>query len=115
MSSSSSATMLLRSSGEIWEEPDALACRTPAFPLIVDLMDWLSERSSCGDVRPVEELRGLSPDLLPGIFVRSAVLSDLDDSRVSDLLNEGYEARSGPGPVGVCEPGVLLPSFSLDG
>lgn len=34
---------------------------------------------------------------------------------MSDLLNEGYESRLGPGPVGVCEPGVLLPSFSLEG
>ena len=58
----------------------------------------------------VEELRGLSADLpLPGIFVRSAVRNER--SLVSDLLNEGYDARSGPGPVGVCEPEPFLPSF----
>ena len=61
----------------------------------------------------VDELRGLSPDLpLPGIFVRSAVLRDLVDSLVSDLLKDGYESRLGPVPVGVCEPdGVLFPSL----
>jgi hypothetical protein len=46
--------------------------------------------SSAGDVIFVDELRGLSPVFpLPGIFVRSAVLNDLADSLVSDLLKEG--------------------------
>lgn len=47
--------------------------------------------------------------------MRKAVRKLLADSRVSDLLKDGYESRLGPDPVGVCEPGVLFPSFSLDG
>ena len=65
--------------------------------------------------RADDEARGLSvpePDLpLPGIFVRSAVFSDRADSLVSDLPKDGYESKFGPGPVGVCEPELLLPSF----
>ena len=67
--------------------PAARTARDPPLPLVPDLMDPLS---SAGDVIFVDELRGLSPVFpLPGIFVRSAVLSDLADSLVSDLLNEG--------------------------
>lgn len=65
--------------------------------------------------RADDEARGLSLPLPPGIFVRNAVLSDRADSLVSDLLNEGYESRFGPGPVGVCEPELFLPPPSLDG
>lgn len=87
--------------------------RADRFPLAADLIDPVS--SAVGDVMLVEELRGLSPDFpLPGILVRNAVFMDLTDSRVSDLLNEGYEDRSGPEPVGVCEPDGVpepLPSF----
>ena len=85
--------------------------RAARLPLAADLIDPAS--SAVGEVILVDELRGLSPDFpLPGILVRSAVFKDLVDSRVSDLLNDGYEDRSGPEPVGVCEPdGVPFPSF----
>jgi hypothetical protein len=43
--------------------------------------------------------------------VRREFLKERIDSLVSDLLKEGYESRLGPGPVGVCEPEVLFPSF----
>jgi hypothetical protein len=56
------------------------------------------------------EARGLSALLLPGILVLSAALKDRVDSFVSALLNDGYESRLGPGPVGVWEP-ELLPSL----
>src|SRR6201996_5255327 len=124
ISSSSSARIVLRSSGESGpgvDPDDALACFCPALPLAADLIDCVSALSSDGDVtevRAVDELRGLSADLpLPGILVRSAVRSDRADSLVSDLLKDGYEYSDGPEPVGVCEPGVPvpLPSFSLDG
>jgi hypothetical protein len=71
------------------DDPLARADLGPAFPLVVELIDRASERSSLGDASCVEELLGLSPDLLPGIFVRKAVLKLLADSRVSDLLKEG--------------------------
>ena len=45
--------------------------------------------------------------------MRNEFLNERIDSLVSALLNEGYESRAGPGPVGVCDPDVLLPS--LDG
>lgn len=95
---------------ELELEPDARAAR---FPLAADLID---PASSVGDVILVEELRGLSPLFPPpGIRVRNAVFNDLVDSLVSDLLNEGYEDRSGPEPVGVCEPdGVPVPFPSFD-
>ena len=67
--------------------PADRAARDAALPLVPDLMDPLS---SAGDVILVDELRGLSPVFpLPGILVRSAVLNDLADSFVSDLLKEG--------------------------
>lgn len=95
---------------ELELEPDARAAR---FPLAADLID---PASSVGDVILVEEPRGLSPLFEPpGIRVRRAVFNDLVDSLVSDLLNEGYDDRSGPEPVGVCEPdGVPVPFPSFD-
>ena len=83
-------------------------------PLVVDFTLCASARSS-PEASPSPEVdpRGLSADLPPGILVRNEFLNERIDSLVSALLNEGYESRAGPGPVGVCDPDVLLPS--LDG
>lgn len=61
---------------------------------------------------PELDARGLSKDLLPGILVRRADRKERVDSFVSDLLNDGYESKLGPGPVGVWEP---EPRPSFDG
>lgn len=83
-------------------------------PLVADLTLCASARSSAMlSPRAAFDPRGLSADLPPGILVRNEFLKERMDSFVSDLLNEGYESKVGPGPVGVCEPEVLLPS--LDG
>jgi len=57
---------------------------------------------------------GLSVDFCPGIFDLIAVRNERDDSFVSDLLNDGYESREGPSPVGVSLP-PRLASLSLEG
>ena len=79
-------------------------------------MKWLGGRGFNSEllyreVGPDVDPLGLSADRLPGIFVRNEFLNERIDSFVSDLLKEGYESKLGPGPVGVCEPEVLLPSF----
>ena len=59
-------------------------------PLAADFTLCASIRSSAdASVRPDVDPRGLSADLLPGIFVRSEFLNERIDSFVSDLLNEG--------------------------
>jgi hypothetical protein len=71
-------------------------------PLVVDFTLCASARSSPeASPRPDVDPRGLSADLLPGILVRNEFLNERIDSLVSALLNEGYESRAGPGPVGV--------------
>ncbi len=82
--------------------------------LLVDCVSVLSKPRLVVDspAKPEEDARGLSADLLPGIFVLRALRKDRIDSFVSDLLNEGYDSRLGPAPVGVCDP-LLFPS--LDG
>ena len=104
---SSTSTLSFRLSGSS-ERAEFLFER----PLAADLTLCVSVRSS-PDTSPKPDVdpRGLSADLLPGILVRSEFLNERIDSLVSDLLNEGYESSAGPGPVGVCEPEVLLPSF----
>lgn len=104
----SSSTLSLRASGSI-DRAEFLFER----PLVADFTLCASPRSSpevSPDNAEVDPL-GLSADLPPGILVRREFLNERIDSFVSDLLNEGYESRDGPGPVGVCEPEVLLPSF----
>ena len=76
----------------------------------VDCESDLSRLVVDSPLKPDVDARGLSEDLPPGIFVRSAARKDRVDSFVSALLNEGYESREGPGPVGVCEP-VDFPSL----
>lgn len=108
--SSSSSTLSLRESGSR-DRAEFLFDR----PLVADFTLCASARSSA-EVSPLSaevEPRGLSADLPPGILVRKEFLKERMDSLVSVLLNEGYESNVGPGPVGVCEPDVLLPS--LDG
>lgn len=85
------------------------------LPLVDDFTLCASDLSSAAvsPLSPVVDPLGLSADLLPGILVRKALLKERMLSLVSDLLKEGYESSAGPGPVGVCEPVLLLPS--LDG
>ena len=87
----------------------------PRGPLAADRTDWESALSTLvlEEFPPNAEVdpRGLSRDLLPGILGRRALRSERVDSLVSDLLNDGYESRLGPAPVGVCEPPLLLLSF----
>lgn len=73
------------------------------LPLADDFTLRASDCSSAAvsPLKPEEDPRGLSADFPPGILVRRALLKDFMDSLVSDLLNEGYESRLGPGPVGV--------------
>lgn len=104
----SSSTLSLRESGSR-ERAEFLFER----PLVADFTLCASALSSASPDNADVEPLGLSADLPPGILVRSEFLNERMDSLVSDLLNEGYESRDGPGPVGVCEPEVLLPS--LDG
>jgi hypothetical protein len=77
-------------------------------PLFPDLTDAASTGFSVGDspLARLEEPRGLSVLLLPGILERSE-RRDRDDSLVSDLLKEGYDCRGPSGP----EP--LPPSFEF--
>jgi len=97
------------------ESADALDVLDGDLPLAADFTLRASDCSSVAvsPLSPDEEPRGLSADFPPGILVRKALLKDRMLSLVSDLLNEGYESRLGPGPVGVWEPVLLLPS--LDG
>lgn len=80
-------------------------------PLVADLTLRASDLSSFDSTSAVEDARGLSLDLEPGILVLRALLNERIDSLVSDLLKDGYESRLGPPAVGVCDPVLLFPSF----
>jgi len=85
-------------------------------PLDLPLAEDLTEAAS--DLSPrfssVVDPLGLSVDFCPGIFDLIAVRKERDDSFVSDLLNDGYESREGPSPVGVSRP-PRFASLSFDG
>ena len=88
-----------------------MAGRELLLPLAADLTLRASVLSSLESTSAVEEARGLSADLEPGIFVLRALLKERMDSLVSALLNEGYESKLGPDVVGVCDPVLPFPSF----
>ena len=57
------------------------------------------------------ELLGLSSALLEPVIFDRMPLKDRVDSLVSDFVNEGYESRFGPEPVGVLLPPLGFSPF----